>query len=101
MEIRQIENITADANQRHIIELDGGNVTLVLKFHEQIQQWAMDVERNDKAVYGVKLATGVKHIANSNMGIDFAVIADADFDPFQIDDFEYGRCILLMVIYDI
>lgn len=95
----KIANITSDSNQRHTIEMDGGNVILVLRFHVQIQQWTADITRNEKSVYGVKLATGVKHIPSMNMGVDLAVVADENIDPFKADDFESGRCNLLMVKY--
>lgn len=97
MPVLQIEGITADANQRHVIERDDGDITLVLRFHPQIEQWTMDAERANKSIFGVKLTTGVKHIEARNMGIEFVVVAEADFDPFQLDDFESGRCNLLMV----
>lgn len=97
MEILQVEGITSDPNQRHTIEREGGNIVLVIRFHPQLEQWTIDVERNDKAAYGVKLSTGVRHIQSRNMGVDFIVIANEDYDPFQLDDFESGRCNLLMV----
>lgn len=93
----EIEGITADANQSHTIEREGGNVVIDLRYHPQIQQWTMDVLRGTKGIYNVKLSTGVGHIKAQNMGVDFAVVAEADFDPFRIDDFESGRCILLAV----
>lgn len=99
--ILQIENITAEPNQRHTIELEGGNVTLVLRYHPQIEQWTMDVERNEKAIYGARLAVGTRHIQSRNMGVDFVVVAEGDIDPFQIDDFETGRCALLMQVENV
>jgi len=101
MTILQIENITADSNQRHVIELVGGNAILVLRYHSQIEQWTIDVERGAKAIYGAKLATGTRHIQSRNMGIDFVVVAEGDIDPFQLDDFESGRCALLMQVGDV
>lgn len=97
----QVSNITSDSNQRHTIEVDDGNVIIVLRFHVQIQQWTIDVERGSKAIYGVKLATGVRHIPSMNMGIDFAVVSNEDIDPFKVDDFESERCNLIMVKYAI
>lgn len=95
----QIDKITAYHDQQHTITKAGGNVDLRLKFHETIEQWTMDVSRNGKSVYGVKLAVGVKHIASQNMGIDFLVYDSAKIgqDPFKIDDFESGRCVLVMI----
>jgi hypothetical protein len=92
----QIENITADPHQEHTIEIIGGTVTLVLKYHNQIECWTMDITKGDKSVYGVRLATGTKHIESCNMGIEFYVVGDGDIDPFQLDDFETGRCALVM-----
>lgn len=94
-----VENITADNNQRHTLLKDNGDVVIVLRFHATIQQWTIDVERNDKAVYGVKLAVGVRHIESTNMGVDFIVqdTSGNGIDPFRIDDFESGRCLLAMI----
>lgn len=93
----QIEGITSEPFQQHVITTETGNVTLVLKYHDVIHQWTLDIEKGGKAVYGVKLATGVKHIASSLLGVDFLVVSDFNLDPFLIDDFETGRCKLLMV----
>jgi hypothetical protein len=93
----EIEGITSEPFQRHVITTETGNVTLVLKYHDVIQQWTLDAERNGKAVHGVKLATGVRHIESSLLGVDFVVVSEFNLDPFLIDDFQAGRCKLVMV----
>ena len=92
-----IEGITSEPFQRHVISNDDGDVVLVLKYHDVIQMWTIDAERNGKQVNGVKLSTGVRHIQSSLLGVDFAVVSEFNLDPFLIDDFQSGRCTLVMV----
>lgn len=95
----KIQNITSYHDQRHTITKSDGNVTIRLKYHDVIEQWTIDVSRNGKNVYGVKLSVGTVHIASQNMGIDFAVTDNLGLgiDPFKVDDFESGRCSLVMI----
>jgi len=96
----KLENITSEPFQRHEIISDGGNVVIILKFHDVIGIWTIDVERNGTEVKGVKLSSGVKHIQSSLLGVDFIVFSQGDIDPYKIDDFSSERCTLLMVDYD-
>jgi len=93
MALRIVENITAEPNQRHVIEKEQGeNVILVLRYHTQIQTWTADIERGDKKIYGVRLAGAVRLIPSMNMGVDFICISEDGIDPLQITDFAEGRC---------
>lgn len=97
--MRQIENITSEALQRHTIITDGGEIVLTLRFFGVTESWFMDVEYKGGAALGVKLSLAVQHINSKNWPFDF-VIADLsgrDVGPFQLTDFEDGRCLLYML----
>ena len=98
--VLKIENITAEPFQRHEIITDNGNVIITLKFHDVIAIWTIDAERNGRTVQGVKLSVGVTHIQSSLLGVDFIVYAQGDVDPYKLNDFESGRCSLLMGVLD-
>lgn len=97
--MREITDITEDANQRHLISLDDGEIIFVLRFYPTIQMWSFDVDFQDKEVKGVKLSLGVLHIINENYPFDFVVtdLSGNGVDPFRVDDFSGGRCKLYIL----
>jgi len=92
----QIQNITDEAHQRHIIIFQQSEIILTLRFYQTVSMWCFDVEYKGKIVNGVKLSAGVLHIRSSNLPFDFAVVGDV-IDPFRLDDFKTGRCKLYML----
>lgn len=98
----RIQNITRDPIQRHTITTEGRDVILRLWFHPLGQFWTMDVTYGDKQVNGVRLFCGGLHITSANMPVDFEVVdvQRAGLDPFRRDDFEAGRCALVMLLPD-
>lgn len=90
--------ISADPIQQIRIKIPTGDVQLTLKYYATCGFWAVDAIRNGLGVYGVNLCLGVKHIASSLLDIDFVVIDNSNLglDPFKLDDFESGRCSLLV-----
>ena len=97
--MREITNVTGDPSQRHIIDLEGNEITLDLRFYPTVEQWCFDVTYKDKSVKGVKLSLGVLHINNTNLPFDFAVLdmSNTGIDPFKVDDFEILRCQLYIL----
>ena len=100
--MREITNITSDPSQRHIIDLEGNEITLDLRFYPTIQQWSFDVLYKDQSVKGVKLSLGVLHINNTNFPFDFAILdaSNTGLDPFKSDDFSILRCRLYILDSD-
>jgi len=97
--MREIVNITEDANQRHLIALEDGEIILVLRFYPTIQMWAFDVDFQGKETKGVKLSLGALHIINQNYPFDFVLtdLSGNGVDSFRIDDFSDGRCKLYIL----
>jgi hypothetical protein len=97
--MRQITNITGDPSQRHIIDLEGSEITFDLRFYPTVEQWCFDVTYKTKSVKGVKLSLGVLHINNTNLPFDFVVLdlSKTGLDPFKVDDFEILRCQLYIL----
>ena len=97
--MREITNITADPSQRHIIDLNGNEITLDLRFYPTVEQWCFDVTYKEDSVKGVKLSLSVLHINNVNLPFDFVVFdsSNAGLDPFKVDDFDVLRCRLYIL----
>ena len=97
--MREIVNITEDANQRHLIALDDGEIIFALRFYPTIGQWCFDVDFQGKSVKGVKISLGVLHILSQNYPFDFIVLdlSGDGVDPFKVDDFSGGRCKLYIL----
>ncbi|MBL1319597.1 MAG: hypothetical protein JKY80_01945 [Mariprofundaceae bacterium] len=95
----QIENITAEAHQRHTILFQESEVILTLRFYPTVSMWCFDAEYKTSVVSGMKLSVGVLHMRSRNLPFDFAVIDTLGdvIDPFRLDDFETGRCELYML----
>lgn len=98
----EIQNITDDAFQRHIITFDEAPVTLLLRYYQRAQFWTISTEYKDIQCNGLKLSTGTLHMRSKNMPFDFIVTDNSSngLDPFAPDDFSNGRCTLLMLERD-
>ena len=98
----RLDNITADAHQRHTILFEESEIVLVLRFHPTVSMWTFDAVYKDTQVLGRKLSVGVLHMVSRNVPFDFIVSANAgtDLDPFRLDDFSTGRCSLHMLEAD-
>lgn len=94
----EIQNLSADALQRHIIAFEESEITLTLRFYPAVKMWAFDASYKDWSVQGQKLSLGVLHIRSSNQAFDFWVVdtSGTRLDPYLIDDFSTGRCKLIM-----
>ncbi len=95
----QIENITAEADQTHIIIADGIEVSLRLYFLSAVESWFMDCSYAGVSAAGIRLSAGAYHVLSYNLPFDFLVeITDrTGIDPFRADDFSSGRCLLWYV----
>lgn len=100
--MRRIENIGTEARQRFTLLLDDGNATLVIYYLSPVGRWFFDVTYGSISRYGIKLAVGVLHIESANMPLDFVVedTSGEGIDPFQLSDFNSGRCKLYMLTAD-
>jgi hypothetical protein len=97
--MKQIENITSEALQRHTIITDGGEIVLVLRYYGITESWFMDLEYNGEAYNGVRLSLAVQHVDAKSWPFDF-IVSDSsgrEVGPFQLTDFEDDRCQLYML----
>lgn len=101
-----INNITSDPRQSLFLEFSRGSVNLFLIHDSTTQMWRMNVTYTRKddteaqpPINGVKLANGTTHFKHRNWPFDFCVkdTTGNGVDPFRIDDFEVGRCILYFI----
>lgn len=94
-----IENITAEADQNHVIIADGIEVSLRLYFLPVVESWFMDCSFGGVSATGIRLSAGAFHVLSYNFPFDFVIeITDkTGIDPFRADDFSNGRCALWYV----
>lgn len=74
-------------------------IVISLRFLPTVEIWIFDIEYKEKKVLGKKLSLGVFHMLSNNLPFDFIVTDQSNngIDPFRIDDFEEGRCVLYML----
>jgi len=98
----EVQNITDEPIQIHIIIFDEGDITLTLRFLPKTEMWFFDVEYNGKSTKGLKLSVGSLHMVSQNQPFDFEVSdnSGSGVDPFKADDFSSGRCSLYMLERD-
>lgn len=75
------------------------NVDLSLRYAGVTQQWIVNVTYGEDKITGVKLSLGVLHFRSKNWPFDLFVEDTSGFglDPFQLNDFASGRCLLSLV----
>lgn len=97
--MRQIENITDEPHQRHVIVFEESEIALELRFLPTVEMWFLGVEYKGVVASGYKLSAEVLHLRSRNFPFDFTVadLNDDGIDPFRADDFATGRCALYLV----
>lgn len=95
----QIENLSNDPHQQHTLIVADGEIGLELRYLATVQQWHAWVEWKGRRIGGVKLSGGSFHFRAFNLPFDIACqVTDATgLDPFRVDDFSGGRCLLYLV----
>ena len=93
----QIENITDEAYQEHILVFEESIIELTLRFYPTTQIWCFDAAYKEKSVNGIKLSAGVLHMRSRNFPFDFVVSTSEGIDPYRINDFSERRCELYLV----
>lgn len=91
--MRQIDDLTEETIQRHVIAFEQDEIVFTLRFHPFNSIWTFDLTYKEKSVNGVKLAVGVLHIRSENFPFDFVVSDESgeDLDPFKTADFSEER----------
>jgi hypothetical protein len=97
--MKQLTGIAAECYQSFTLIVGNEEAIINLKYLEVTRQWFFDLEFRGQNIYGVKLTLGCLHINNYNFPFDFVVqdTSNSGIDPFQIDDFFGGRCILYQI----
>lgn len=99
--MRLIDNLGSEAEQIHTIPLDesGEDIILTLRYYSTIQAWYMDLEWGEYSTQGVKVSVGVFHIFSGNVPFEFRCVDNSGngIDPYALDDFQLGRCQLVLV----
>lgn len=95
--------VTNQVNQSFIIPSDNGTIRLTLRFHSMATMWAADVSRNGKASFGAAVCVGGAHFESSSMDLDVLCIDTSGLgvDPYSLDCFSNGRCLLLVVFDEV
>ena len=95
----QIDNITDEPIQRHILLFDRGEAVMTIRHLAAVEMWKMRVEFNGDYIDGVKLSLGVLHFRHKNWPFDIALLATdgSGIDPYRADDFASGRCQMYLV----
>lgn len=95
----QIENITSEAFQRHIVLLDDQEVEITLRFLSVVQGWFISVTYGNRSVNGFRVSLNTLHMLSQNFPFDFIAedLTGRGVDPFKIDDFSENRCALYML----
>ena len=97
--MKDITNISDDANQLHTIPYFDSEIKIELLFTAVVQCWFMAVQYEDKAINGLKLSLGTLHLRSNNLPFDFVVtdMIGTGFDPYQRDDFLNERYKLILM----
>ena len=95
----QIENITDEAHQQHVLLFEESEIVVTLRYHPTIETWVIDTEYKGVETNGYKLSGGVLHMQSRNLPFDFVVLdlSGTDLDPIRRDDFSTNRCQLFML----
>lgn len=98
----QIQNISAEAHQRHVLLFDESEIELTMRFYPTVEMWTIDVSYKGQTATGYKLSADVLHMRSRNFPFDFAVrdLSGLGLDPFRLDDFATGRCAIYMMSAD-
>lgn len=94
----ELQNLTADGDQRHTILFEESEVIFRLRFLSTMQQWFFTASYKEFIIHNVKLATGVLHMLSRNQPFDFLVTDESGsgLDPFQLHDWTDNRCRIFM-----
>lgn len=100
--MKVIKNITDEAGQKHYIPVGDYELIIDLKFLPTVEMWTINIEYREDKINGTKLSLGTLHFRSNNLPFDFVVIDNEDtgIDPYSLDDFESGRCSLVMLEAD-
>lgn len=92
-------NISADADQRHALFIDGVEIDIRLRFLSAVEMWVFDIEYQGVACLGYKLSINTLHLRSRNLPFDIVVrdTSGRGVDPFRRDDFTTGRCVLYVL----
>ena len=95
----RLNNITDDAHQLHAVRIDEAEVTVTLRYFDNVGMWTISAEYGERSAYGYKLALDTLHMQSRNFPFDFVVLdtSGSGLDPSRKDDFLTGRCELFML----
>lgn len=100
----QITNITDDPKQKlNVVLPDGVSIAqLSLRYLANLRSWYMDVLYEDISIKNRRICSSPNLLRQWNNVLPFglACYTTDDSDPFFIDDFENGRCGLLVLTPD-
>lgn len=99
--MRQVDNLTADANQLTQVLLDDGTtIQLQLVYMAAIQRWVATINHDDDfEVDNLVLCAHPNILREFRNVISFGIciIATDGLDPIFIDDFTSGRCTIFIL----
>lgn len=86
----KLENIKADADQKHKIEFLEDEVNLRFRFYETVQDWYLCVNYNGVEIKGIRCAVGARLLKSNNFPFDLIIVDESQNgqDPFRLQDFD-------------
>lgn len=85
----QLENISNDVEQEHILLLKEGELKIYLRYLTLCQNWICNIEFKNKKINGIFLKLGVNHFLGSNLPCDIVIDCKegVTLDPHYLDCF--------------
>lgn len=99
----RVDNLSANANQVCKVSLsDGSIVALTFTYNPATQRWALDVEKDKFAVYGLGVCVNPNLLRPWRDAQKFGVacVTGDAVDPVLVDDFSSGRAVIYILEND-
>lgn len=98
--MKAITSITSDPKQRFVLKLDNNETaTINLYYCASQSSWYFDLEYNDYINRGNKVVltmNALRHLKNI-LPFGIAFLSGSSADPFQLNDFETGNVMFILL----
>lgn len=87
--MKEITNLTADANQRHIITFEQNEIIIVLRYATSQNSWFMSITYQNSTFYNFRMSLGAIMFRNLGLPFAFTVVDNSNLglDPSNLYDF--------------
>ena len=101
--MRQLTEITDEANQEHIVKVITGELfTLQLFYLHRNESWQANIIYNDNTINGIKINQSVNILRQYKNILPFGIACYSDYntDPFLLEDFAQNNYFLGILTAD-